>query len=100
MPTVTVSRTNVTADEVTAALKEKLGDRYTVEPKDGNPNVIHVETSAMSTCRVHLVPDATGTKLHVHGGGIIIGRIVNELGIAVKVAKALREAGLDSGPAA
>lgn len=100
MPTVTVSRTDLTPDEVVAALKDKLGSRYTVEPKSGNPDVIHVETSAMSTSRVHIVPAASGTTLHVHGGGFIIGRIVNELGIAAKVAKALREADLDKRPSA
>ncbi|HVX21574.1 MAG TPA: hypothetical protein VHB02_09515 [Acidimicrobiales bacterium] len=100
MPTVTVSRTDVTPDEVVAALNDRLGAKYTVEPKEGHPDVIHVELSLMSTCRVHLVPEATATKLHVHGGGIIIGRIVNELGIANRVARALRDANLDRPPTA
>ena len=100
MPTVTLHRSDLTSPEVVTALRERLGPKYTIEPKEGNPSIIGVETSAMSTCRVRLVGDATGTKLHVHGGGFIIGRIVNELSIANTVARALRDAGLDDRPGA
>jgi hypothetical protein len=100
MPTVTLHRSDLTSPEVVTALKERLGPKYTVEPRDGNPSIIRVEASAMSTCRVRRVGDATGTRLHVHGGGFIIGRIVGELSIADTVARPLRDAGLDDRPGA
>ena len=95
MPTVIVKRA-IASDDVAAALKERLGARYTVEPTTRRPNVLRVETSSLSTCRVRVEPVGTTTALHVHGGGLMIGRIVNEFGIAMQVAKALREAKLDT----
>jgi hypothetical protein len=40
---------------------------------------------------VHLNRDGSTTTFRVHGGGLIVGRIVNELGIARKVTEALEE---------
>jgi hypothetical protein len=36
--------------------------------------------------------DGTATTFHIHGGGLIVSRLVNELGIAKKVATAIKEA--------
>jgi hypothetical protein len=41
---------------------------------------------------VHVVREGGVTKYHVHGGGLLIGRLVNELGIARKVADAIKSA--------
>ncbi len=95
MPSVTVNRADVSVGEVVQSLRQQLGDKYTVEPKTGK-ETIQVETSALSTCHVRVEHLPGATKLHVHGGGIIIGRIVNEFGIANKVAGALRRGGLET----
>jgi hypothetical protein len=41
---------------------------------------------------VHLDHDANTTTFHVHGGGLVISRMINEFGIAKKVAAAIEEA--------
>jgi hypothetical protein len=41
---------------------------------------------------VHLDQDGNATTFHVHGGGLVISRMVNEFGIAKKVAAAIEEA--------
>ena len=41
---------------------------------------------------VHLTRGGDATVFHVHGGGLVISRMVNEFGIAKKVAAALEEA--------
>jgi len=38
-------------------------------------------------------PRGDGTTFRVHGGGFILGRKVNEFGIARTMAKAVRDAG-------
>jgi hypothetical protein len=51
-----------------------------------------VKQSAASTATVHLTRDADATVFHVHGGGLVISRMVNEFGIAKKAAEAITEA--------
>jgi hypothetical protein len=41
---------------------------------------------------VHLDQDGNATTFHVHGGGLVISRMVNEFGIAKKVAATIEEA--------
>jgi hypothetical protein len=41
---------------------------------------------------VHLEQTSGTTAFRVHGGGFVISRLINELGIAKKVAAALEEA--------
>ena len=41
---------------------------------------------------MHLDQDGNATTFHVHGGGLVISRMVNEFGIAKKVAAAIEEA--------
>ena len=52
----------------------------------------------MTFATVHLVPDGNATTFHVHGGGLIVGRLVNEFGIARTVTEALKDS-LGSTPA-
>lgn len=93
MPTVTTERTDVTTEQVVTALQAQLGDKYEVSAKD-NPNrvVLSVKQSTLSFASVHVVKEEGVTKYHVHGGGLIIGRLVNELGIARRVADAIKAA--------
>jgi hypothetical protein len=41
---------------------------------------------------VHLNQDGNTTTFHVHGGGLVISRMVNEFGIAKKVAATIAAA--------
>jgi DnaJ-class molecular chaperone len=93
MPTVTTQGTDVTTEQTVSALQEQLGDKYQVSAKD-NPNreVLSVKQSTLSFASVHVVREDGVTKYHVHGGGLLIGRLVNELGIARKVANAIKSA--------
>lgn len=45
-----------------------------------------------STATVHLTRDGDATVFHVHGGGLVISRMINEFGIAKKAATAIAEA--------
>jgi hypothetical protein len=98
MPTVTVQQP-VTLQQAATALKDKLGDRYEVTTHgSGAQQALKVKQSAASTATVHLDRDGNATTFHVHGGGIVISRMVNELGIAKKVAATIAEA-FAAGPA-
>ena len=51
-----------------------------------------MKQSAASTATVHLDQSGDTTTFHVHGGGLVVSRMVNEFGIAKKVAAAIQEA--------
>ena len=92
MPTVTVTR-SVTLQETATALHDKLGDRYEVTTHgSGAQEALKVKQSAAATATVHLNQDANTTTFHVHGGGLVISRMVNEFGIAKKVTATITEA--------
>lgn len=93
MPTVTVER-SVTLQQAATALHDKLGDRYQIMTThaSGTPQGLKVKQSATSTATVHIDQDGNATTFRVHGGGLVISRIVNELGIAKRVATAIEEA--------
>jgi hypothetical protein len=92
MPTVTVGGT-VTLQEVAKALQSKLGSRYEVTTHgSGAREALRIKQSAASTATVHLDRDENATTFHVHGGGLVISRMVNELGIAKKIAAAIEGA--------
>ena len=92
MPTVTVEQP-VTLQQAAAALKDKLGSRYEVTTHgSGAQEALKVKQSAASTATVHLDRDGNATTFHVHGGGLVISRMVNEFGIAKKVAATIAEA--------
>ncbi len=90
MPTVTINQPDFTVDEAVTRLKSRLGSGYTVEPRD-RPDHLKVAKGAMTYANVHLSRDATATQVHVHGGGFMIGRLINEFTIARAVAGALRD---------
>ncbi|HEX3946470.1 MAG TPA: hypothetical protein VHW47_02140 [Acidimicrobiales bacterium] len=92
MPSVTITRTGVTKEDAATALQAQLGSRYTVIPKDGSQDHLSVKQSTMVFASVRMASEPGGTTFHVHGGGLIIGRIINELTIARKVAAAIKAA--------
>jgi len=90
MPTVTIARTDVTEDDVTKAIQSQLGDRYSVVARGAD--VFKVQLGAMSWANVRVARQPQSTEFHVHGGGLLISRLLNELGIARKVAQAIQSA--------
>ena len=90
MPTVTVEG-KVTLQQAATALQDKLGSRYEITTHgSGAQQALKVKQSAASTATVHLDQDGYATTFHVHGGGLVISRMVNEFGIAKKVAASNR----------
>jgi hypothetical protein len=92
MPTVTVEG-SVTLQQAATALQDKLSSRYEVTTHgSGAQQALKIRQSAASTATVHLDQDGNATTFHVHGGGLVISRMVNEFGIAKKIAAAIEEA--------
>ena len=95
MPSATISRA-ITLQQAADALKQQLGSGYNISsPPSGSLTVKH---GSLAFATVHLNRDGNTTTFRVHGGGLIIGRIVNEFGIARTVAEALKDS-LGSAPA-
>jgi len=95
MPSATIPRT-ITPQQAADALKEQLGSGYKVTPH--GTDSLTVKHGGLAFATVHLNRDGNATTFRVHGGGLIVGRIVNEFGIARTVTEALKES-LGSAPA-
>jgi hypothetical protein len=89
MPTATIT-TAITPDQAAEALQQKLGDSYKVTRHGSGSLTVHHGPMAFATVR--LGRDGNATTFHVHGGGLIVGRIVNEFGIARTVTGTIKEA--------
>ena len=88
MSSITVDR-RVTLEEAAKALQDELGDKYKVSTaRNGDKEQVRV-SHALEIATVHLVPKGETTTFKVHGGGIIINRIVNEFGFSRRVCKVL-----------
>ncbi len=88
MSSITIDR-RVTLEEATNALKDELGDKYEVKSaRKADQETIRV-SHALEMATVHLVPKGEATTFKVHGGGLIVNRIVNEFGLSRKVCKAV-----------
>lgn len=105
MTTLTVSRANVTSDEVSEALRKGLGPRYHVlpgmkagwgflPPSPDEPDAIVVGTGSNRVVRTQVRIDRTGGQTHIKvmPPGPITVRLPNMLGIARKVHRVLVEA--------
>jgi hypothetical protein len=74
-------------------VQDKLGSRYEITTHgSGAQEALKVKQSAASTATVHLDRDGNATTFHVHGGGLVISRMISEFGIAKKVAAPITEA--------
>jgi hypothetical protein len=92
MPTVTIEEP-VTLQQAAVALQERLGDHYEVTQRgSGTDGELKVKQSAAATATVQLSRDGDATTFHVHGGGLVITRMINEFGVAKKVATTIKEA--------
>jgi len=95
MPSATIPRA-VTQQDAAEALRQQLGSGYKVTPHSRDK--LTVSHGGVAFATVHLAPDGNATTFRVHGGGLIIGRIINEFGIARTVTGAIKES-LGSTPA-
>jgi len=95
MPSTTIPRT-ITPQEAADALKDQLGSGYKVTQHGRDSLTVKHGGVAFATVRVGR--DGDTTTFRVHGGGLIVGRIINEFGIARTVTEALK-ASLGSAPA-
>ena len=103
MPTVTVSRSDLTTEEVSKVLRDGLGPDYNVlpgmamgrpawsGPREGRPNVILVGTGSNRVVKAEVTITARGgrTELRISPGGISGDLILNTLDIARKVRQVL-----------
>jgi len=88
MPTATIPRV-ITPQETAEALRQQLGSGYRVTPHSRAK--LTVSHGGVAFATVYLAPDGNTTTFHVHGGGLILGRLVNEFGIARTVTTAIKE---------
>jgi len=88
MPTATIPRA-ITPQETAEALRQQLGSGYKVTPHSRAK--LTVSHGGVAFATVYLAPDGNTTTFHVHGGGLILGRLVNEFGIARTVTTAIKE---------
>jgi hypothetical protein len=93
MPTVKVGRTGISRDKAMQALREQLGVTYQVEAASHESDFL-VKKGTLTGAKVRMAPGDGETEFHVHGTGLVIGRIANELTIARRVAAALTRAQL------
>ena len=89
MPNVTVPGT-ISSGSAEDVLQKELGNRFTVEPRGDSADKLKVKLSSLTFATVRLDQHESDTTFHVHGGGFLIGRAVNEFGIARDVATALK----------
>ncbi len=88
MPSATVPKA-ITAQESAEALRQQLGSHYKVTPHSRDK--LTVSRGGLAFASVHLTQDGNTTTFHVHGGGLILGRLVNEFVIARTVTTAIKE---------
>jgi hypothetical protein len=88
MPSATIPRA-ITPDQAADALRDRLGSGYTITPH-GRASLT-VKHGGLAFATAHLGRDGDATTFRVHGGGLIIGRVVNEFGIARTVTAAIKE---------
>ena len=73
-------------------MRKQLGSGYKVTPQTGGSGEkLKVSHGGMSFVTVYLATDDNATVFHVHGGGLIVARLVNEFGIARTVTAAIKE---------
>ena len=103
MPTVTVTRAELTTEEVATALRDGLGAGYNVlpgmaigqtafqGPKQGRPNTIVVGTgdNRVVKAQVTITPQGGQTELRIRPGGITWDLLLNTFGITREIRRAL-----------
>lgn len=90
MPTISVSRANVTQEELLSVLKDQLGGA-TIEAQGGN--AVKVKTSIFSHARVQILPGGGGTSFKIGPYAVgPVGYLVSSFGIVKRVAGTIESA--------
>jgi hypothetical protein len=87
MPTTFINR-EVTIDDVRSTLANTLGSSYHVRQERGDASKLTV-THNILRATVRARPEGGGTTFKVHGAGLILWRIPNELLLTHKIKHAL-----------
>ena len=91
MPSVTIAKVIVPGDAA-ETLTARLGRDYRVTPHLGRtPPSLTVSHGGVAFATVRVLQGDASTTFRVHGGGLIVGRLVNEFGIARTVTAAIKE---------
>jgi hypothetical protein len=80
---------DVTVEEAQRALSDALGDDYQVRV---NGSALKVKRNTMSAATVRVSSSGGTTTFRVSGDGFTLRKLMNSLGIASKVGKALGDA--------
>jgi hypothetical protein len=100
MSTITISRSNVTVEEVSAVLRNGLGSRYEIPPSasshvhhesPGHPDSILVKRHWFEQANVRVVEGTNDTEIHVRGATnfSLPGVLFNRASIVRKVHQVL-----------
>jgi hypothetical protein len=103
MSTITIPRPNVTVEEVSAVLRNKLGAHYEVTPavtahfhheSPGRADSILVKRHWFEQASIRVVPGANGTEIRVGSAANFTptGYLINRARIVRKVRQALKHA--------
>ena len=110
MLTVTVARSNVTVEEVTAVLHNKLGPRYPITPSvtssgfgkeaPGDANTMLVRGAWFERANIRMLPGADSTEIQVSPGATYFGliRLIDRVGLTRRVHRVLEHAPDLAGP--
>jgi hypothetical protein len=83
---------SISSDNAEDVLQRELGARFSIEPRGAAAaDKFKVKLSALTYATVRRDQHEADTTFHVHGGGFLIGRAINEFGIARDVATALKK---------
>jgi hypothetical protein len=104
MSMITVLRSGVTAEEVSAVLRRELSSRYTVKPfmmatgfgkeVQGTPNTVLVAANWLERANIELTPKANSTEIDVSPGATYFGliRFIHRAAIVRNVHQTLEHA--------
>lgn len=102
MSTVALRRSNVTIEEISAVLRDKLDSKYKVtcsstnsgsrDETADNEDAIFVKGNALMRATIRIVPGANGREIRVSPGGVVWGRLINAIGIARMIRHVLQQA--------
>ena len=87
MPTVRVPRKNVTPNEIVTVLSRRLGAGYQVDSNGAGR--VTVRKSQLMYADISIADTPGASVFRIHGGGLVLLRMVNTLGTARRVADAL-----------
>lgn len=103
MPTVTVPRADVTVDDVSALLREKLGPRYTITPGmtsrlhhkfPAGPDSLLIKRHWIEQASIRVTPGPGSTEIHIGSAANFTptGLLINRAGIIRKLHQVLEHA--------